>query len=362
MCDVESGQRTGSGVDYLGPRSQVSGAGLPSLPFTHAGSAVASGAPEHLLSGFNESRRPAQAFRGSTGYAATGARSSRSGCGSVRANGDGRWVRKLYDEFVIHLARLTLCPAIRGRSGGDRRHRPCRTARSPERTDLPRTERFIVGVRSHATRRRIRIRPVPAGAHRLRVRSSRTPGDHTPGLCLARMMGADGRPFRPMTLRDVTPADVDAYVQMRCTAAMTRYLGGPRRPEDMPDKVRRDVAAVGAGRVLVCMIVPQDDPSEAAGTVTLTPLMDRPGSEIGWMVLPEYQGQGIGTFAVREVLRRACGEARWGEVHAYPHIANRASNALCQRIRFARRGEIEIAFGGAVLRANDWVVDPCSSP
>ena len=34
-------------------------------------------------------------------------------------------------------------------------------------------------------------------------------------------------------------------------------------------------------------------------------------SEIGWMVLPEFQGQGVGKRAVRAVLELARDEDRW---------------------------------------------------
>ena len=117
-----------------------------------------------------------------------------------------------------------------------------------------------------------------------------------------------------MRLRNVSPADVDAYVRMRCDPAMTADLGGPQRAEDMPAKVRRDVAEVLADRSWIVMIIDDDDPTSVAGTVTLWFQSDHGPhyAESGWMVLPEFQGRGLAKAAVREVLRRAARDGRWG--------------------------------------------------
>ncbi|MFJ8439508.1 GNAT family N-acetyltransferase [Kitasatospora griseola] len=154
-----------------------------------------------------------------------------------------------------------------------------------------------------------------------------------------------------MRLRDVGPGDVEAYVRMRCDPAMMAELGGPQPVACMAEKVRLDVERTAADDWWVRMIVPDGAAPEAvAGTVTLWPheLDGAPISEIGWMVLPEFQGRGLAKRAVREVLEAARADGRWGRVHAFPGASNGASNGICRaRVRAARRARGGVRGAGA---------------
>ncbi|MEU7050205.1 GNAT family N-acetyltransferase [Streptomyces eurythermus] len=164
-----------------------------------------------------------------------------------------------------------------------------------------------------------------------------------------------------MRLRDVSPGDVDAYVRMRCDPVMMADLGGPLPREGMADKVGRDVRQAAAGQAWIKMIVPDPArPDVVAGTVTIWShdTGDGPLSEIGWMVLPEFQGRGLGKRAVRALLEQALDQDRWGVLHAFPAIGNAASNGVCRSVGFRFRGETEVDFAGRVIRANHWAVDP----
>lgn len=172
-------------------------------------------------------------------------------------------------------------------------------------------------------------------------------------------------------LRDVQLSDVNAYVRMRCDPVMMAELGGPVPQEGIEDKVRRDVDQAVADVAWIKMIVPGDDSSEVAGSVVLWPhkAKDETISEIGWMVLPEFQGQGLGKHAVRVLLEAARDDGRWGLVHAFPAVTNAASNGICRSIGFRMKGQEEVTFAGQVFRTNHWVIDPqadlvipCASP
>ncbi|MEX0173107.1 GNAT family N-acetyltransferase [Streptomyces sp. LMG1-1-1.1] len=163
-----------------------------------------------------------------------------------------------------------------------------------------------------------------------------------------------------MQLRDVRLGDVDAYVRMRCDPVMMAELGGPLPREGMEDKVRRDVERAAGDRDWIKMIVPDPAaPEVVAGTVTVWShdAEDGPVSEIGWMVLPEFQGRGLAKSAVRSVLERARDEGRWGLVHAFPARSNGPSNGICRSLGFRFIGECEVTFAERVLRTNHWVVD-----
>lgn len=167
-----------------------------------------------------------------------------------------------------------------------------------------------------------------------------------------------------MNLRDVEPGDVDAYVRMRCDPAMMADLGGPLPRDGMEDKVFRDVQAAVAGEALIKMIVPAETaPDVVAGSVTLWSHDEGGGertTEIGWMVLPEFQGRGLAKRAVRMVLELARDDDRWGLVHAFPATTNSPSNGICRSLGFTFAGEQDVTFAGRVLRSNHWVINPAT--
>lgn len=151
---------------------------------------------------------------------------------------------------------------------------------------------------------------------------------------------------------------------MRCDPVMMAELGGPLPRDGIEAKVETDVRKTRADVYWVSMIVPDGaEPDTVAGNVTLWSHEDGDDaglSEIGWMVLPEYQGRGLAKRAVRALLERACDDGRWGVIHAFPGVTNAASNALCRSIGFTLVGERDVTFAGRVLRANHWRIDPSS--
>jgi RimJ/RimL family protein N-acetyltransferase len=161
-------------------------------------------------------------------------------------------------------------------------------------------------------------------------------------------------------LRDVQLSDVDAYVRMRCDPVMMAELGGPRPRDGIEEKVQRDVADAAADVAWIKMIVPGDDSSTVAGSVALWQheADRRTISEIGWMVLPEFQGQGFGKRAVHALLEAARADGRWGLVHAFPAITNGASNGICRSVGFRLVQQEDVDFAGQVFRVNHWIIDP----
>jgi RimJ/RimL family protein N-acetyltransferase len=165
-------------------------------------------------------------------------------------------------------------------------------------------------------------------------------------------------------LRNVELGDVDAYVRMRCDPAMTAELGGPQPRDGIEDKVRRDAGEAAAGTAWIKMIVPdQDRPEVVAGSVALWSHDEGQAggpriSEIGWMVLPEFQGRGLAKRAVAALLEMARDQDRWGLVHAFPKVTNGPSNGICRALGFRLAGEQDLLYAGQVMRTNHWVIDP----
>ena len=163
-------------------------------------------------------------------------------------------------------------------------------------------------------------------------------------------------------MRDVELGDVSAYVRMRCDPAMMAELGGPLPREGVEEKVARDVRAAAEGTDWIKMIVPDEAaPEVVAGNVVLWSRDEDDGepiSEIGWMVLPEFQGRGLGKRAVRMLLELAGEDGCWGLVHAFPATTNAPSNGICRSLGFRFAGERDVTFAGRVLRSNHWVINP----
>ncbi len=162
-----------------------------------------------------------------------------------------------------------------------------------------------------------------------------------------------------MRLRNVRADDVDAYIRMRCDPVMMVNLGGPQSTDDMERKAARDAAEAEADREWILMILPDDDDTTTvAGTVALwSDTRDAESfSEIGWMVLPEFQGRGLARAAVQLVISRARADGRWGNVHAFPSIENDASNAICRSCGFALLGIEDTEFAGHTFRTNHWML------
>jgi RimJ/RimL family protein N-acetyltransferase len=166
-----------------------------------------------------------------------------------------------------------------------------------------------------------------------------------------------------MRLRDVELGDVSAYVRMRCDPLMMAELGGPLPREGMEAKVARDVQQAATDAAWIKMIIPDGSgPEVVAGSVALWSHDDRgtPMSEIGWMVRPEFQGQGIAKSAVHMLLALARDQDRWGLVHAFPAVTNAPSNGVCRSVGFSLVGETETIFADRLFRTNHWVINPAT--
>ena len=157
-----------------------------------------------------------------------------------------------------------------------------------------------------------------------------------------------------MELRDITMDDLPLYTRMVRDPLMMAELGGPLPPDGIEQKVKDVVRDVEAGAIWYFVIV--EDGADA-GTVCVWDHEEAGEtiSEIGWMVAPEFQGRGLASAAVQEVLDLSRSEGRWSRIHAYPATTNGASNAICRKNGFTHVGERDIVYAGRTLRCNDWV-------
>ncbi|MER6363335.1 GNAT family N-acetyltransferase [Kitasatospora sp. NPDC001527] len=155
-----------------------------------------------------------------------------------------------------------------------------------------------------------------------------------------------------------TDADL-ALLRLVNTPQMRRHVGGPESEERTLLRHRRylDFVPSGTGRMYRVVLEPA---GVAVGTVGYAEREWRGGTvyEMGWNVLPPYQGRGIAAAAARAAVGAAARTARHRYLHAFPSVGNPASNAVCRRAGFTLLGETDFEFPpGRPMRSNDWRVD-----
>jgi len=131
---------------------------------------------------------------------------------------------------------------------------------------------------------------------------------------------------------------------------MMEHLGGPE-PEKRLDERQARYLEPASG---MCTIRLGD---AKAGSVGFWDRQWRGAEvyEIGWLVLPAYQGRGIATRAAELVLDAVRADGRHRAVHAYPGVGNPPSNAICRRLGFTLLGPEAFEFPpGSWLQCNDW--------
>ena len=162
-----------------------------------------------------------------------------------------------------------------------------------------------------------------------------------------------------MELQNLSLDDLSLYESFHCDSQMMAYLGGPWPRERLPEKLKRDVATIEAGTSWIFKIILEEESQRTVGSVCIWEHVWRNESinEIGWMILTPFQGQGLATEAVRAILDRARSEKRWNVVHAFPATANIASNAICRKMGFTLKEEVDLEYAGHLLRCNHWRLD-----
>jgi RimJ/RimL family protein N-acetyltransferase len=137
--------------------------------------------------------------------------------------------------------------------------------------------------------------------------------------------------------------------------AMMEHVGGPESPEKIAERHGRyELAGSGQFRIVV------GAPSEAVGWVGYweRTWRDEEIYEIGWSVIPAFQGRGIAGQATAQAIAIAAAEGKHCFLHAFPSVENAASNAICRKLGFTLLEECEFEYPpGSLMRCNDWRLD-----
>jgi RimJ/RimL family protein N-acetyltransferase len=154
-------------------------------------------------------------------------------------------------------------------------------------------------------------------------------------------------------------SDADAWLTeaIECDPRMMGELGGPVTPEEAAEVHRRRMATVADDPWWFTIVLERDEPAVGELGIWRSEHDGEQVDEIGWMVLPAFQGRGIASAALRTLLERARQEPRFERIHAFPGVSNAPSNALCRKLGFSLLGEREFEFRDRRLRCNHWELE-----
>ena len=166
-----------------------------------------------------------------------------------------------------------------------------------------------------------------------------------------------------MRLVPITAKDEDFAVRLECDPDIMHHIGGPRPEADARAAHKRRLDLMEKGEAHMYKIVAERS-EEALGTIGIWKVSSKGPQtyEMGWLVLPKHQGKGVATEAARLVLLQARSDPAVRYVHAYPAVANVASNAIARKIGMVNLGEFDNEGFAGVLRCNDWRIDLRQAP
>ena len=154
-----------------------------------------------------------------------------------------------------------------------------------------------------------------------------------------------------LDIRPWTPDDAEAAFDIYGRWEVTRWLGAQPKVTESVEAMRASIGRWTAreeGAYGIWAIVPRGS-GVPVGTVLLVPLQDgqaRPTEEIevGWVLHPDYWGNGYATEAAQGALDRAW-ETGLSEIYAVVYPGNDASVAVTSRLGMAPLGRTKQWYG-----------------
>jgi RimJ/RimL family protein N-acetyltransferase len=160
-----------------------------------------------------------------------------------------------------------------------------------------------------------------------------------------------------VTLEPWGDGDLPLLERLMGDPRMTEHLGGPESPEKLRERQGRYERAEKGDRMFKIV-----DLESCAGVGSVgfwtKEWRDAEVYEVGWMVVPEFQGRGIAVAATEQVVELTRHDGAHRFVHAFPHVDNGPSNAICRKLGFELLEACEFEFPkGHFMICNDWRLD-----
>jgi len=161
----------------------------------------------------------------------------------------------------------------------------------------------------------------------------------------------------PVTLEPWGSGDLPLLERLMGDPRMTEHLGGPESPDKLRERQSRYERLEGGDRMFKIVDVATGAGVGSVGYWTKA-WRDAQVYEVGWMVVPEFQGRGIAFAATAQAIERARGDDKHRFMHAFPDVDNAPSNAICRKLGFELLESCAFEFPpGHHMTCNDWRLD-----
>lgn len=152
------------------------------------------------------------------------------------------------------------------------------------------------------------------------------------------------------------PGDLPLLEKLLGDPAMMEHLGGPETHEQLVERQQRyeRLPQTARGRSFKIVDGATGDPM---GSVIYWDRAWRGEEvyEIGWSVLPQFQGRGVAGRGTALAINVARSEKKHRFIHAFPSVGNAPSNAICRKLGFTLIEETTFEYPkGNFMRCNDW--------
>jgi RimJ/RimL family protein N-acetyltransferase len=160
-----------------------------------------------------------------------------------------------------------------------------------------------------------------------------------------------------VTLEPWGSGDLPLLERLMGDPQMTEHLGGPESADKLRERQGRYERLAGGDRMYKIVDVASGAGVGSVGFWTKE-WGDDQVYEIGWMVVPQFQGRGIAAAATAQAIAVAKREAKHRFMHAFPNVDNAPSNAICRKLGFELLEAHEFEFPkGRFMTCNDWRLD-----
>jgi RimJ/RimL family protein N-acetyltransferase len=160
-----------------------------------------------------------------------------------------------------------------------------------------------------------------------------------------------------VTLEPWGSGDLPLLERLMGDPRMTEHLGGPEKPDKLRERQNRYERLGDSDRMFKIVDVASGVGVGSVGYWTKR-WREEEVYEVGWMVVPEFQGRGIALAATVQAIELAKRHAKHRFMHAFPGVDNAASNAICRKLGFELLGACEFEFPkGHFMTCNDWRLD-----
>ena len=134
--------------------------------------------------------------------------------------------------------------------------------------------------------------------------------------------------FRPFTLDDLP-----MLIEQRSDPDVIRYLGGTKlqNPDALSKRIRFYMSCYESHGFGMCAMIWKPT-GEMIGSAGLQPLDGTDEIEVGYSMIKEYWGKGIGTEAARAWLNHGFRDAGLERIVAVAHTGNRASRHIMEKL------------------------------